>query len=254
MTFYLLVLILLACVSYCFIALSGLENRNRGAEQRAEPTPGSPRNRVMHPVRPRLTIRSLMISIAVLAGLLAMHPALALIVIVLFVPYVSWIGARWLLRREYHSMVACEFWIAATTINVSVAVYCVAPSPEVLRVIFIGLWLTGVPTIASLGTVWISSLTRTEADTSRMRETLYITVIVLALMPSLTIVTLWPLHLAFLASRRRMESVARQVAAGLPVPFPRRGCVLPGLLRHRFGLHWPENLCAQADTRPASSG
>ncbi len=42
------------------------------------------------------------------------------------------------------------------------------------------------------------------------------------LLPILTLSTLWPLRVAFLAARSSMDRLADQVAAGKPVGYPRR--------------------------------
>ena len=163
-----------------------------------------------------------MLTVAVVAGLLALHAVLALVLIALFIPYFSWIGARWLVRRQHRRLAASAFWIAATFVNLCVAVSCIAPNPKAFHLIFLGSWVIGVPTIAALGSAWIALLTRKDAVAARFRDAVGFSAFVLAVLPSLTLVTLWPLHLAFLASRAEMQALANQVAAGMPVRFPRR--------------------------------
>jgi hypothetical protein len=222
MAFYTLVLTLLGCVWYCHVALNRNEDDDRGGVHEREPRLGSMKDPGPQWLRPRFTIRSLMITIAVLAGLLAMHTALALILIALLIPYVSRLGSQWLVRQQHRRLAASAFGIATISTNVGIAMSCVTPNPKVFYLIFLGLWVTGVPTIAALGSAWIALMPRKNAAASRLREAAGISVIVLCLLPSLTLVSLWPLRLAFLVSRGGMESLESQVAAGMPPFFPRR--------------------------------
>ncbi len=52
-----------------------------------------------------------------------------------------------------------------------------------------------------------------------------ISVVVLTMLPMLTQVTLWPLHVAFLTARPALDILADQVAAGKPVSFPQQAGV-----------------------------
>jgi hypothetical protein len=56
----------------------------------------------------------------------------------------------------------------------------------------------------------------------RSREAARSAVVLAVLLPILTLSTLWPLRVAFLAVRPYMERLADQVAARKPVGYPRR--------------------------------
>jgi hypothetical protein len=222
MTFQLLVLTLLACVYYCFIRLDEMGSDDSDLARQQEPPLRSAKDPGTQRWRPRFTIRSVMTAIAVLAGLLAVHAVVALILISLFIPYFSRFVAQWLVRRQRLPLAASAFWTATTFINVCVAVSCIAPKSKAFYLIFLGLWVTGVPTIANLGSAWVALLTQKTAAASRFREADGVSVLLLGLLPSLTLVTLWPLRLGFLIYRGEMEGLASQVAAGTPLRFPRR--------------------------------
>jgi hypothetical protein len=74
--------------------------------------------------------------------------------------------------------------------------------------------LVFLPSIAALGTAWIKLATPGNAGPRRSPSTSWALVIVLAILPGITISTVWPLHLAFLAFRPRLERLADRVEAG----------------------------------------
>lgn len=170
----------------------------------------------------RFTIGNLMIAIAVVAVLLALPAVVAAIAMALSLPWLCWIGARWLISRQHQCLAAMSFWSLATLINVVVAWACIAPNPRSYGLVFLVVVVIAIPMTVTLGRAWVLLLTSEEEVPASCREAAAFSVFLAAVLPILTLWTLWPLHVAFLVARPRMERLADQVAAGKPIRFPRR--------------------------------
>jgi len=72
----------------------------------------------MRSFRLRFTIRSFMIAVVVVAGLLAIPNGMGLMVIVMSFPFLALLGAEWLVFRGQRRFAEFGFWIAATLTNV----------------------------------------------------------------------------------------------------------------------------------------
>jgi hypothetical protein len=167
-------------------------------------------------------IGTLMIAIAVVAGLLALPALAGIIVMALSIVCISSIAAQWIIFRRNRPLAACSFWVVAVWTNLVAAVVCVPPVSYVLELTFLGLLFVAIPTIAALGTAWIRLLNGEGAIPPRSPEAAGILVFVSTVTPILTLWTLWPLHMAFIAARPAMERLANQVAAGKSIGFPRQ--------------------------------
>jgi hypothetical protein len=77
------------------------------------------------------------------------------------------------------------------------------------------------PMIGGLGAAWVALASRQHASPRRSSPVAWLAVIALSGMPLVTLWTMWPLHLAFRASRPSLERLADQVAAGQISGFPR---------------------------------
>ncbi|MFI5454209.1 MAG: hypothetical protein ACHRXM_02040 [Isosphaerales bacterium] len=146
----------------------------------------------------RFTIRSLMIAVAIVAGLLSLPTGWAVIVIALSLPCLALIGARWLVLRGYRRVSAFGFCVFATLINVLYAASCIAPDVYVFIPFFLGLVIVG-PTIGGIGAAWATLATREGAVPRRSPLAAWWSVIAVSVTPLVTLWTLWPLHLAFAA-------------------------------------------------------
>ncbi len=179
---------------------------------------------VAHWLRARITIARLMIAIAVVAVLLALPAVVCVVVIALFVPCLSTVGARWLVFRRRRRLAVFSFWVAASTTNLFVAFFCIAPNmnSNAFSLVPVALLVIATPTILALGTAWMLLSTRDEAVRPASRGAAGFSVLVLAVLPVVTLWTLWPLRLAFVAARPGLDRLANQVAAGMPVRFPRQ--------------------------------
>ncbi len=164
--------------------------------------------------RVQFTIRGLMGAIALVAFLLALHPVLALTLIVLSIPWLVGCGTRWLVLRGKWKLAGYSFWLVAVLTNIVAAIYCISPTWRSYTIAFSVVLFVGVPSLAALGKAWVGLLSREKAVPARARATAGYSVLVMALLPIVTFWTLWPLRLAFLAARPSMEKLADQATDG----------------------------------------
>jgi hypothetical protein len=174
--------------------------------------------------RVRITIARLMIAVAVVAVMLALPVAVFGVVIALSIPCLSTVGARWLVFRRRRRLAAFSFWVAAAITNVFVAFFCITPNMNstAFSLVPVALLVIAAPTILAFGTAWIVLSIGDEAIAPTPRAVPGFSVLVLAVLPIVTLWTLWPLNLAFAVARPELDRLANQVAAGMPVRFPRR--------------------------------
>lgn len=92
----------------------------------------------MRPSRVRFTIRSLMIAVVVVAGLLMLPVVWGVIGLALSLPGLAVLGAHWLVFRGHRHLVAVFFWVLASLINVLYAAACICPDVYLLGLLFIG--------------------------------------------------------------------------------------------------------------------
>jgi hypothetical protein len=122
-------------------------------------------------------------------------------------------GLLTLVIRDSRRRAAWRFWVAAAAGNGLVVTDCVYLMEPLMNVV-IGITLfVAVPTILVSGVHWLSAATGPAAVPRRSEGVILPLVLVLGLAP-LTMVTLWPLHLAFRVSRPALERLADRVAAG----------------------------------------
>jgi hypothetical protein len=74
--------------------------------------------------------------------------------------------------------------------------------------------------LAWFGVAWAVLATRSGGVMHHSRQSAWIGVIALGVMPGLTAWTVWPFRLRFLTARSALERVADQIAAGQAVSFP----------------------------------
>lgn len=170
--------------------------------------------------RVQFTIRSQMIAVAVVAGLLALAhstsgPAIAFGLLDLSLGGVLW----WMFSGFRRLSALCFGVVSAVTI-----VWCTAFCIYLLNIgghFLVGLgWLFAFPIVLGSGGAWATAATR---RMSRPRQSPFLAwplVLVLAFGPLSMMLTPWPLRLAFLASRPAMERLANRVAAGQSLSRP----------------------------------
>jgi hypothetical protein len=168
----------------------------------------------MRPHRARFTIRSLMITVGVVASFLALSrwPAWPLL------PFcgLDLIPAAMLWRkfRGFRRLAALGFGVVGTSTNLACAVlgiYC--PDWGGLVVEFMG-WFLTFPLVLGLGAAWASAATHPEAVHRRSARVAWPLVFVLAILPLTMVFAQWPFRLAFLASKSALDRLADRVAVG----------------------------------------
>jgi hypothetical protein len=203
-----------------------MKHDDRAPSERLIPTEESPVLIIEDPFarspRARYTIGRLMIVIAVVAFILALPTGLGLMTIPLFIPVGALGISRWLFRGRRLRLAAYIFWGLAILINLATAFSCITPNPYALGPIFLALIAVGLPTIIALGTVWGVLFARQQSVSPLTRDGAGMAVVFVVILPIMTLWSFWPLHLAFLAARPAMASIADQVAAGKTVGFPHR--------------------------------
>ncbi len=135
---------------------------------------------------------------------------------------VDFFGARWLVFRGWRRLARADFWILAVLANSMYAAFCIAPNGQVLQTLRIGWVFIVSPAVTSLGWAWVVLATREGAVLRRPAPVIWLTVFVLALLPMLTLVTCWPLRIAFLAARPTLERLADRVQSEQAVAFPQQ--------------------------------
>jgi hypothetical protein len=174
----------------------------------------------MPPARLRFTIRSLMIAVAIVAGLLALPPWPEGFLVAFGLLYLSQIAVLWWMFRRFRRLSALCFGLVAAVANTWCAACCIYVSNlGGLTLIFAG-WFLAFPSILGIGAAWTTAATRRSARLRRSPLWAWPLVFVVAFAPLSMLLTRWPLRLAFLASRPAMERLADRVAAGRAVTSP----------------------------------
>ena len=150
----------------------------------------------MRPPRLRFTIRSLMIAIAVVAGLMALPRAWAVLAVVFSIPSLALTVAAWLAFRGRRRLAAVCFGILAVLANGLYAVLCMAPDVYLDILLVVAWFVIVLPALGGVGIAWASLSTREGAAPRRSASVAWLAVIGLTVMPLFTIMTSWPLHLA----------------------------------------------------------
>jgi hypothetical protein len=151
---------------------------------------------------------------AVLLAISTSGPGLFLLILVshvLAVPVLM--GLPMLVFRDRRRRAAWCFCIAAAAGNGVVGAYCVYLLSTYATIFMFCTSLSAVPAILISGVSWLDSATDPTAVPRRSRFVILPPVLVLALTP-LTMLTPWPLRLAFLVSQSALEKLADHVAAG----------------------------------------
>lgn len=182
----------------------------------------------MRSISGRFTIRSLMIAVAVSAGLLALPVRwgvfslqLGILALALSPPVLAVLYAGWLHANGHLRIAGRFFWISAIATNVLYVTSCAFPGFHV--VMLVAAWfLYALPTLGGFGMAW-ATLTEGgggghQATTSRA----WLAVIALTMIPLATAWTAWPSYLRFLMARPALERLADRVAAGQAVTSPQR--------------------------------
>ncbi len=167
----------------------------------------------------RFKIRSFLIAVAILAGLLALPGGLRALAAILSLPCLALFTASRLEQGEHHLLAAIGFWGLAIPVNVLFVALCA--DPGILSVVLFYLWLIVIlPTLAGFGWTWAVLEIRRWGAPHPLWRLAWAWVIALVVMPGVTAWTVWPFRLKFLVARSALERVADQVEAGQAVAFP----------------------------------
>jgi hypothetical protein len=175
----------------------------------------------------RFTIRTLMIAVAAVAGVLAALLSPTTLVVAFGLLYLALVGVPcvliglpWWMRRGFRRLSALWFGVVAASSNALIAAFGIyLPDLHGTVLMFLG-WLLTFPIVISAGAAWVSAVTQPTARPHRSPFLAWPLVLVLGILPLTMLVTRWPLHLAFLASRPAMDRLADRVLAGQTVAGP----------------------------------
>jgi len=166
----------------------------------------------------RFKISSLMVTVALVAGVLALSRSPTALVLVfgltLGLLYLALIGMPWWMFRGFRRLSALCFVVVAVLSNTVCAVLCI----YCLNLGGIALmslaWMFAFPLTLGFGAAWATFATRRKAVRRRSPLLAWPLVVVLALEPLTIPLTNWPFRLAFLASKSALDRLADQVAIG----------------------------------------
>jgi hypothetical protein len=173
----------------------------------------------MHLRSAQFTIRSLMIAVVIVAGLLALPGEWREVAAVLSLPCLALFAAWRLLRGGHRRLAAIAFWGPAIPVNVLFLAFCASPGMHSAGLFLMWLFVI-LPTLAGLGATWAVLTSRWGGLPNPWSRLAWMWVIALAVMPGVTAWTVWPVRLRFLTARSALERMADQVQAGQAVSFP----------------------------------
>ena len=168
----------------------------------------------MRQAGPRFTIRSLMIAVAVVAGLLALVLSPHGLAIAFGLLYFALIGVLWWMFRGFRKLAALCLGVVAAAIFIwctGLCIYCLNMGGFFWMIV---IWFFAFPIILGSGGAWAAAATRRRSRPRRSPLLAWPLVLVLAFAPFSMTLTPWPLRLAFLASRPAMERLANRVGRG----------------------------------------
>jgi hypothetical protein len=145
----------------------------------------------------RFTIGSLMLATAVIAGVLALPSVARVLAGLLCIASLYLIAARRIVEggTSNRPLAAGTFWAVALSVNLIAVVCCLPPNYLILGVVFLGLLLVGIPSIVGFGIAWVQLMDGKGAVPPLSVEVGGLLVFTMALLPLVTLGTIWPLRL-----------------------------------------------------------
>ena len=174
-----------------------------------------------HPAT-RFTILRLMMAVAAVAILLAAALGLRGVLLVLGLTFIVLFGFRWVLAQDQRDIATLGFWVLAVLANLLYAAACSTPDSAYFGVLFLGWLVIVMPAILGQGMSWANRSMRPRSVPKRFGHPAVLLVMFLAVLPFVSLVTFWPLHLAFLIARPQLERLADRVEATSAVGTPGR--------------------------------
>jgi hypothetical protein len=164
-----------------------------------------------------------MLAIVVAAGLCASLAQLLTFQLPLWwmaVPCLFFLVGRWLWSWRCRRIAAAGFVGLSLVGNLLYVAAAIYPDYMLRPLLRFGWMVVLFPLIGALGVAWAYLATEANASPQRSPFGAWSLVVILAVMPEVTLATLWPLHLAFLAFRPRLEQLADRVETGLDIHSP----------------------------------
>ena len=165
----------------------------------------------------RFTIKGLMWVVAVAAGLLTFHVqflATYFPVWILAIPCVFLLAGCCLWTWRCRRLATLGFGGVSILGNSLYALASICPDYMVAPMLKLGWIIVLLPAIGALGAAWAKRATENHASPRRSPFICWLLVVVLAILPAFTFSTVWPLRLAFLASRTSLDRLADRAEAG----------------------------------------
>jgi hypothetical protein len=168
----------------------------------------------------RFNIKNLMVAIALVAVLLVIPTKLRVPICVMAIPCTISLIAWQIWSGRYRRVALVGFGGLSILINVLYAITTIIPDYMIVSALALGWTIVFLPSIGAMGTAWACLATREDATPRRSRPLFWGLVVLSAMMPMITLATLWPLRLAFLVIRPSMERLADQAETGRVLVFP----------------------------------
>jgi hypothetical protein len=163
----------------------------------------------------RFTIRSLMITVAIVAVFLGLYQLLGdRLLVAFFGGYVPLIGVLCWMFRDFRRLSALCLAITGVAANVICFVLCIYLANYFGFVVSFLFWLATFPLILGAGSAWALKSTRRNAVGRRSPLWVWPLVLGLAVLPLTMVINRWPLWLAFRVSQPSLERLADRVANG----------------------------------------
>jgi hypothetical protein len=172
----------------------------------------------------RFTLKNMMLYIAGAAGLLTLYVQCLATYIPFWVPAIPCLillVGLCLWHWRCRQIVAIGFVGLSILSNCLYAVASLCPDYMLMLLLKVAWMLVLLPSIGALGAAWTKLGTHDNAVSRKSPCISLALVILLAILPAVTISTLWPLHLAFVAFRPSLEHLADRVEAGQMIVSPR---------------------------------
>jgi hypothetical protein len=170
----------------------------------------------------RFKIRSLMIAVLAVAGLLAALRYPVVLLALLPASWLAWAIGLWRSARPYRRLSAVVFASVGIITNILAVIASIGTAANGMVFVIVNFvaCLFGIPWILGCGAAWCTAATRKDAVPRRSRVLAWTLVLTLSLAPLTALLTNWPFRLAFLASQPALDRLADQAASGVPVTTP----------------------------------
>jgi hypothetical protein len=155
-----------------------------------------------------------MYAVAMAALLFAALVSPAGLVAAFALSYTALVGGTWSMFHGFRRLSALSFWLVGVLSNIFCAALCIHRLNMVGAALMLLGCVVSFPIVFGAGAAWATAVTRRSARPKYAPILAWLIVLVLAVLPLTMLLTRWPFHLAFRASRRALDRLADRVAAG----------------------------------------